>query len=229
MGRAAFALSVLAGLGGAAGGCQRATLGGRPDAGGVPLDDSGAAADVSSALDLGVGGIGDGSSSDAVTFVLVRVTTCPTAPAPAPCPVDRPAAGSACAAAGTVCEYGGANLACRDLLLCAPDLTWRPQRSACAAASADACPAAMPELGSACVAQVGCSYSAQVLCFCSLAAMQWSCVSVPVDPSCPGEVPLYGAPCDRAGQDCLYGFNCGGYETLCCNGAWLTGPGPCSE
>jgi len=228
MRRAVRALSVLVGLAAAAGGCKRATLAGGPDAGSGGLDDG-----ASDSVSLPVPGdarTADGASTDGITITPVPLGTCPGVP-PQACPGDRPAAGGACTVAGTVCEYGGADLGCRDRLICAPDLTWQPQTTACAAEVAGRCPAATPDNGSACdVPVLICSYPGQILCVCSTQAPSyWSCTSVAVDPNCPGELPLYGSACDHMGHLCVYGGGCGSREAFCCKGSWMTGPSPCSE
>ena len=189
------------------GGCKRAVLGG-PDAGGagmVRLDAGSAAVDVggasaadASGSDLGVeGASSDGPARDGISIVPVWTGPCASAPPAGTCPIDPPAPGSACAPRGANCEYGGADIWCRDRLQCADNLTWQPTRPECAAELADRCPAATPEIGSACDRQVWCSYPGQTMCVCSSEPGRWACASAGVDPECPGQLPLHGSRCDR--------------------------------
>jgi hypothetical protein len=220
------------------GGCKRAVLG-DPDAGGagmVRLDAGSPAVDVggqsaadASGSDLGVDRSADGTALDGIVFIPVPGRGgCENAPPAGICPIDRPETGSACASTGAICEYGGADLWCRDGLRCAEDLTWQPAPPGCGAEVAGRCPSTTPDSGSACDREVWCGYPDQTICVCnSSEPMRWWCGSARIDPECPGQLPLHGSRCDRDGQHCYYG-GCF-YVGICCGGSWVSAPAPCSE
>jgi len=219
-----------------AGGCRRAPLHneqgtGVVDAGGVAGSGAGGAGGAGGQGPTGSGGTFDAGVADHVVdepgndgFSIGPIReTCPVAPPSHACPIDRPTAGTGCTALRAVCEYGGADVSCRDRWRCADNGIWELSTPGCA----DRCPPAMPDVGSACDVGAWCSYPEQVLCICPKNPGTWACTSVP-DPECPDRIPLHGSACDRGGKRCSYG-RCNGFTATCCNGAWATGLSPCGE
>src|SRR5262245_31193048 len=178
---AIFAAATLACL---AGGCKRGVLG-EPGAGslaGSGADAGGATADAragnpndgSPVPDAGVDPGADGSVGDGFSTGPITTAGCIAVPPPGPCPADRPAQGSPCPIEQTLCEYGGADVRCRELLFCGADLTWQLSRSLCADQPVATCPDAPPESGSACRSYTWCSYPEHTICVC-VSDPRWAC------------------------------------------------------
>jgi len=219
-----------------AGACRRAPLHDEPGtavlgAGGVRGADAGGVGGAAGQGPIGTDAAVDGGFADRVVdepgddgFSIGPIReTCPAAAPSQACPIERPVLGSACPVIQAICEYGGADVWCRDRWRCADNRTWQVDASACA----DRCPAATPGDGSACAVAAWCDYSGQTLCICEPNRGSWSCTSKP-DPACPDLLPLHGSPCDQTGKSCAYGV-CDAFAAMCCSGAWITGRAPCSE
>lgn len=247
----------IASLASLAAGCKSAVLGGglgsaQLDAAGVGSQDGGAAP-AADAGGPGAGGAGgrdgppsqtkvsppppfdaagftDAPATDAATWIPYPMTGfCPaTVPSAPTCPREPPVQGSPCPLLAVVCEYGGADLACRGRWRCSEDQTWQPTLLECGGSFANRCPADAPPSDSACDLDVTCSYPVRAICQCSRALGRWVCQSASAaDPLCPERLPLYGSTCDRDGMLCRYG-GCFDYVAKCCGGTWISNRYACS-